>query len=335
MSVATPARNAILQIQDVSKTYRVKATKTSRSTEVRAVNDVCLAVRPGAALGIVGESGCGKSTLARLLAGLESPTGGSGTLADRDVFSTRREQRLARAREIQMVFQDPYTSLDPRMTIFELISEPWAIHRGYLDKAKWRDRVRDLLEVVGLDPALAASTVRSLSGGQRQRIGLARALALEPNILILDEPVSALDVSVQAQVIELLRTIQSTTGMAMIFIAHDLAVVRSLTSEIGVMYLGRIVETGPTEDVYGNPQHPYTQALLSAAPSFNQPSARKRLVLEGEVPSPRNIPVGCPFRTRCWKAHDICTAERPELSSHGGHPVACHFPGDTQSPKQR
>lgn len=322
----------VLDVHNLTKEFSVKRSRSTKKGIVCAVNRVDLSVTPGTTLGIVGESGCGKSTLARLLAGLEEPTTGEGTIGGMDAFVTKRAQRLQRARRLQMVFQDPYTSLDPRMTIFELLSEPWVVHRGFLPRNQWRAKAEQTLELVGLDPALITSTVRSLSGGQRQRIGLARALALDPQILVLDEPVSALDVSVQAQIVELLRDIQERTGMAMIFIAHDLAVVRSLATDIAVMYLGRVVEAGPTEAVYGNPQHPYTQALLSAAPSFQQPSTERQLVLQGEVPSPRNIPSGCPFRTRCWKASDICASDRPELISHGAQPVACHFPGNTPRP---
>ncbi|MFJ4029541.1 ABC transporter ATP-binding protein [Paenarthrobacter sp. NPDC089989] len=323
-----PAQPA-LDVRNLTKKFKVKRSRSSKKGIVQAVAGVDLQVRPGTTLGIVGESGCGKSTLARLLAGLESPTSGEGSIDGLSAFSTHRAERLERARKLQMVFQDPYTSLDPRMTIFELLSEPWSVHKGFLPKNQWRPTAEKTLELVGLDPALASSTVRSLSGGQRQRIGLARALALRPKILVLDEPVSALDVSVQAQIVELLRELQTRTGMAMIFITHDLAVVRSLATEIAVMYLGRVVETGPTESVYGNPQHPYTQALLSAAPSFHQPSTERQLVLQGEVPSPRNIPSGCPFRTRCWKAQDVCSTDRPPLVSHGLQPVACHFPDST------
>ncbi|WP_241709890.1 ABC transporter ATP-binding protein [Arthrobacter bambusae] len=317
-----------LEIHGVTKKFNVKRSRSSKKGIVQAVTGVDLTVRPGTTLGIVGESGCGKSTLARLLAGLEHPTSGEGQIAGLDAFSTKRAQRLERARKLQMVFQDPYTSLDPRMTIFQLLSEPWSVHRGFLPKDQWQATAEKTLEIVGLDPSLLTSTVRSLSGGQRQRIGLARALALRPKVLVLDEPVSALDVSVQAQIVELLRDLQTQTGMAMIFIAHDLAVVRSLATDVAVMYLGRVVETGPTEPVYNNPQHPYTQALLSAAPSFHQPSTERQLVLQGEVPSPRNIPSGCPFRTRCWKAQDVCSTDRPTLESHSRHPAACHFPGN-------
>ena len=324
MTLATP----VLEVEQVTKEFQVKRRGNTPAGVVKAVTEVSLEVRRGETLGIVGESGCGKSTLARLLAGLEEPTSGSGTLAGIDLFTSSRGNRRERAQRLQMVFQDPYTSLDPRMSIFELISEPWAVNRGLLKKSLWRARVQELLDLVGLDPSMVSSSGRSLSGGQRQRIGIARALALEPDVLVLDEPVSALDVSIQAQIVELLRVVQARTEMAMIFIAHDLAVVRSLATEVAVMYLGRVVERGPTESVFTDPQHPYTQALLAAAPSFYEPGATRQLTLKGEVPSPRNIPSGCPFRTRCWKAQDICATDRPALVSRGTHPVACHFPGD-------
>jgi len=324
-------QDAVLHVERVTKEFKIKRRGRRPGGSVKAVTEVSLSLKAGETLGIVGESGCGKSTLARMLAGLEQPSSGTGSLADIPLFSDRID-RLERARRLQMVFQDPYTSHDPRMTILELISEPWAVHKGSVKRSEWTERAQELLTLVGLDPAMVTSSVRSLSGGQRQRIGLARALALDPQVLVLDEPVSALDVSIQAQIVELLREIQATKGMAMVFIAHDLAVVRSLATQVAVMYLGRIVEQGPTDAVFEHPQHPYTQALIAAAPSFRAPSAPGERLLKGEPPSPRKVPSGCPFRTRCWKAQDVCATDRPLLAGEGSHVVACHFPGPSLVP---
>lgn len=319
----------MLHVEGLSKQFHVKRRGKRKAAIVKAVTDVSFTVRAGSTLGIVGESGCGKSTLARLLAGLESPTSGSASVDGVDLFGQERKSRLERATRLQMVFQDPYTSLDPRMRIIDVVSEPWEVHRGILERSARRGRAEELMRLVGLDPAMLTAPGRSLSGGQRQRVGLARALALDPKILVLDEPVSALDVSVQAQVVELLREIQARTAMTMIFIAHDLAVVRSLASHVAVMYLGRIVETGTTMDVFANPRHPYTQALLASAPSFRRTEAgTTKVIIHGEAPSPRNIPTGCSFRTRCPIARDECAVDVPRLEMREdiAHPVACHFP---------
>ncbi|MEU3857753.1 dipeptide ABC transporter ATP-binding protein [Streptomyces sp. NPDC028722] len=315
---------------------------------VKAVDGVDFTLGRGETLGIVGESGCGKSTVAKLLCNLERPTAGSIRFKGEDI--TRLSGRALKAvrRNIQMVFQDPYTSLNPRMTVGDIIGEPYDIHPEVAPKGDRRRRVRELLDVVGLDPDYADRYPHQFSGGQRQRIGIARGLALRPEVIVADEPVSALDVSVQAQVINLLDRLQSEFDLSYVFIAHDLSVVRHISDRVAVMYLGRIVETGRDTDIYGHPTHPYTQALLSAVP-VPDPEARAhrtRIILTGDVPSPTDIPSGCRFRTRCWKARDRCAREVPALavpavfrdtSGPAAHPSACHFaaeavPGERVGP---
>ena len=296
---------------------------------VQAVDGVDLDVYPGETIGVVGESGCGKSTVARLLVGLEKPTAGSVTVLGRDVVGAKGSGLKAYRRDVQMIFQDPYTSLNPRMTVGDIISEPFEIHPEVVPKAKRPERVRELMALVGLSPEHYDRYPHQFSGGQRQRIGIARGLALNPKLLICDEPVSALDVSVQAQVINLLQDLQKQLGISLIFIAHDLSVVRHIADRVAVMYLGRVVEIGDQERVYTNPQHPYTRALLSAVP-VPDPKLRGmtgQIVLEGDPPSPANPPSGCRFRTRCWKAQDVCAEVDPQLRELEGVQAACHFPG--------
>jgi oligopeptide/dipeptide ABC transporter ATP-binding protein len=291
---------------------------------------VSLQLHAGESLGIVGESGCGKSTLARMLVGLERPDSGAISIHGKDVTKVRgRDRRLMRA-EVQMVFQDPYTSLDPRMTVLELVGEPLVVHKRVSGAVARRDRVAELLGLVNLAPELMHRYPHQFSGGQRQRIGIARALALEPSVLVCDEPVSALDMSVQAQVVNLLRDLQQRMNIALLFIAHDLSVVRHVADRTAVMYLGRLAEVGDTDTVYDAPAHPYTQALLSASPVVDRSRRRlaSRIMLAGDPPSPSDPPSGCRFHTRCRFKQDQCADQTPALRSlDEPHPraVACHF----------
>ena len=321
----------LLRVEGLVKHYPLKAGIAFRRQigSVKAVENVSFEVKSGETLGIVGESGCGKSTVARTLLRLEEPTAGHAYHRERDIFAMSKKELRRLRRDVQIVFQDPYASLNPRMTVRDIVSEAWQIHPDVVPKKQRRRTLDDLLERVGLDPSMATRYPHQFSGGQRQRIGIARALALNPEVLILDEPVSALDVSVQAQVVNLLEELQDEFGFAFIFIAHDLAVIRHICDRVLVMYLGNMVEYGDEHDVYERPTHPYTQALLSAVPVTDPRVAAvrgERIVLQGDVPSPADPPSGCRFRTRCWKADQRCADEVPELIDRGhGHPSACHY----------
>ncbi|MET8754852.1 dipeptide ABC transporter ATP-binding protein [Streptomyces sp. NPDC004667] len=331
----------ILEVRGLVKHYPLTQGILFRKQigAVKAVDGVSFGLAAGETLGIVGESGCGKSTVAKMLVNLERPTAGTISYKGQDITKLSGRALKAVRRNIQMVFQDPYTSLNPRMTVGDIIGEPFEIHPEVAPKGDRRRRVQELLDVVGLNPEYINRYPHQFSGGQRQRIGIARGLALKPEVIVADEPVSALDVSVQAQVVNLLERLQGEFGLSYVFIAHDLSIVRHISDRVAVMYLGRIVETGTDSQIYDHPTHPYTQALLSAVP-VPDPGARERrerIILSGDVPSPANPPSGCTFRTRCWKAEARCAAEVPLPtvpqafpSGPAAHPSACHFAAEKQ-----
>ncbi|GII04922.1 ABC transporter ATP-binding protein [Planobispora takensis] len=332
----TSGAGPLLELSGLKKHFPIKSGTLVRRQvgRVHAVDGIDLAVHAGETLGLVGESGCGKSTTGRLAARLLEPTAGSIRYGGREIgHASRKELKPIRA-EIQMIFQDPYSSLNPRHTVGGIIRGPMEING--IDPPGGRDRrVRELLEIVGLNPEHYNRFPHEFSGGQRQRIGVARALALNPKLIVADEPVSALDVSIQAQVVNLLQNLQRELGIAFLFIAHDLAVVRHFSQRVAVMYLGKIIEIADRESLYERPRHPYTHALLSAVPEVEVeseavPMSRERIRLAGDVPSPIDPPSGCRFRTRCWKAQDRCATEEPPLIRLGGnregHLTACHFP---------
>ena len=322
----------ILSAQGVKKHYPIKTGILRRTTGwVKAVDGVSFDLHKGETLGIVGESGCGKSTLGRVLMRLEEPTEGKVLFGGEDFSDASGSSLRKLRRNIQIVFQDPYTSLNPRKTVGDIIGEPLDIHPDVVPKQGRRARVQELLDLVGLNPEHINRYPHQFSGGQRQRIGIARGIALNPQVLICDEPVSALDVSVQAQVVNLMEELQNELGLAYVFIAHDLSVVRHISDRVGVMYLGKMAELGEESEVYEHPTHPYTQALLSAVPVPDPTlrGKREQIVLVGDVPSPANPPEGCRFHTRCWKAQDKCSLEEPLLQMRpdgvGEHESACHF----------
>ncbi|MFI0807795.1 ABC transporter ATP-binding protein [Streptomyces echinatus] len=328
MSNAQP----LLDVSGLTKHFPIKGGFPIKRTvgAVQAVDGLDFQVAEGEALGLVGESGCGKSTTGRLITRLLEPTGGKISYRGQDITHAGRKDLAPIRSEIQMIFQDPYASLNPRQTVGKIISGPMEIND--INPAGGREaRVRELLEIVGLNPEHYNRFPHEFSGGQRQRIGVARALALEPKLIVADEPVSALDVSIQAQVVNLLQKVQRELGIAFVFIAHDLAIVRHFSQRVAVMYLGKIVEIADREDLYDNPRHPYTRALLSAVPEATvDQEPRERIRLTGDVPSPINPPSGCRFRTRCWKATEKCATEAPPLvqveGNKPGHLTACHYP---------
>ncbi len=322
-----PLMPPLLSVQDLRIHYPVRGGVLLRQTgAVRAVDGVSLEIAPGETLGLVGESGCGKSTLGKAIVRLIKPTSGSIHFDNTDISHLSQRALRPLRKDFQMIFQDPAESLDPRMSVRSIIEEPFVIHG--IGRAERIRAVNELLDRVGLPASAADRYSFEFSGGQRQRIGIARALALKPKLIVCDEPVSALDVSVQSQILNLLVELQKDFGLSYLFIAHDLSVVRHISDVVAVMYLGKLMEIGPADQIYSLPSHPYTQALLSAVPEPDPhiERARQRVLLEGEVPSPINPPSGCRFRTRCPIAQEVCALEEPELKDRGqGHPVACHF----------
>ncbi len=326
--------NKLLEVKNLKKHYYLRGGFFIQSSSgvIKAVDDISFSIKKGETFGLVGESGCGKSTTARVILRLISQTSGSVIYDGTDLFQLNHRQMFRVRRDIQIIFQDPYASLSPRMTIGDIISEPLEIH-SIGTKAKRIKRVKELLDVVGLNPEHINRYPHEFSGGQRQRIGIARALALTPRIILCDEPVSALDVSVQAQILNLLADLQEQFDLTYLFIAHDLSVVKHVSNRVGVMYLGKLVEIANSEDLYSRPLHPYTMGLLSAVPIPDPvlERKRKRMVLEGDVPSPLNPPSGCPFHPRCPIARDVCSTEVPELKNYDPngkeHLAACFFAG--------
>jgi oligopeptide/dipeptide ABC transporter ATP-binding protein len=325
-------QNTLLEVRDLVKYFDVYSKGILRKKlvgKVHAVDHINFTVGKAETLALVGESGCGKTTTAKVLLDLEEPTSGKVFFDGVDVYETFRsgksEEKLRLRRNMQLVFQNPYVSLDPRMTIYDILSEPFIIHR-HVEKSKWKDRVYELLEMVGLEQYHAERYPHEFSGGQRQRVAIARAMAVDPQMIICDEPVSSLDVSIRAQILNLLLDLQKSKGVSYIYISHDLSSVRQLSHRVAVMYLGEIVEYGSSDEVFTKPLHPYTQALISAIPIPDPRTKVNRIILPGEVPSPINPPSACRFHPRCPYVQDICKTVKPPLEDTGnGHMVSCHF----------
>jgi oligopeptide/dipeptide ABC transporter ATP-binding protein len=323
---------SLLEVKDLVKRFPITSGVVFQRTigMVHAVEEISFSVEEGETLGLVGESGCGKTTTGRCILQLHKPTSGSIRFEGKELTTMGRNQLQTMRRDMQIVFQDPYASLNPRMTVGTIVAEPLTIHK-IGTRAERKERVRELLDLVGLNPSFTNRYPHQFSGGQRQRIGLARALALNPKLIICDEPVSALDVSIQAQILNLFEQLQEDLGLTYLFIAHNLSVVKHISDRVAVMYLGKIMEIASSEDLYANPVHPYTHGLLSAIP-IPDPSVqrhRSRVVLEGDVPSPSAPPSGCVFHPRCFRAKEICSQQVPEMKTHGpGHEAACFFPLD-------
>ena len=318
--------DTLLRVEDLKIYYPVAGSGFGKKEFVKAVDGVTFEVKKGEVFGIVGESGCGKSTLGRGVCKLENLTSGHVYLDGEDITEYNDRRMRSIRKKVQMVFQDPYASLNPRMSVFDIIAEPLLVHHLYQDKADLEKKVLDLLHRVGLDDYHANRYPHEFSGGQRQRIGIARALAVEPSLIIADEPVSALDVSIQAQVLNLLNELKHDLDLTYIFVAHDLSVVEYISDRVGVMYLGNFVEVGEKEKTYSNPMHPYTQALLSAVPVPDPTAKRERILLEGSIPSAHKPPTGCKFHTRCPKCMECCKTQAPErYEVDDGHYVYCHL----------
>ena len=318
--------DTLLRVEDLKIYYPVAGSGLGKKEFVKAVDGVTFEVKKGEVFGIVGESGCGKSTLGRGVCKLENLTSGHVYLDGEDITEYNDWRMRSVRKKVQMVFQDPYASLNPRMSVFDIIAEPLLVHHLYQDKADLEKKVLDLLHRVGLDDYHANRYPHEFSGGQRQRIGIARALAVEPSLIIADEPVSALDVSIQAQVLNLLNELKHDLDLTYIFVAHDLSVVEYISDRVGVMYLGNFVEVGEKEKIYSNPMHPYTQALLSAVPVPDPTAKRERILLEGSIPSAHKPPTGCKFHTRCPKCMECCKTQAPErYEVDDGHYVYCHL----------
>ncbi len=318
----------LLEVEHLKQYFPIK--QGFKTIPLKAVDDISFSIKPGETLGLVGESGCGKTTVGRTLLRLYQPTAGKITFGGDVLFDSENKIDVNMhpyRKQMQMVFQDPYSSLNPRMTVEDIIGEPLDVHKLYSSRKERREKILNLMETVGLNAEHASRYAHEFSGGQRQRIGIARALAVDPKFIVCDEPVSALDVSIQAQVVNMFEDLQKQRGMAYLFIAHDLLVVQHISDRIAVMYLGHMMELADAEDLMNHPVHPYTQSLLSAVPIPDPETARKsqRIILEGDVPSPLHMPTGCPFRSRCRYATEQCAMEMPELKDRGnGHFVACH-----------